>query len=481
MKAPTIAELSESQRQDAHKKYQLIEPYLNGSTKLNDLAKNKNIPLRTLNFWLKKYRQEGLHGLARKSRQDKGNTRKCDQNLREVIEGLYFKNPTMSSKNIYIMLEKYCSKNNSKLPSYRTLCRIIDNIPDDIALLNAKGSKIYKQAYDLLHRWSATYPNELWQADHVLIDIEIETRKGILQRPWLTVIMDDFSRGVCGYELSLLSPSSQKTALCLRHAIWRKQDQQWQIFGIPDNLYTDHGSDFTSHHIEQVCIDLKIQLTFSTVGCPRGRGKIERFFRTLNQKLVSSHEMLSTGKLTLEKLNVIIYEFILDYNQQIHSETGYSPIARWQNNGFIPRVADSLDMLDLLLFTEVKPRKVQRDGIKFEGLRYINIALAEYIGESVMIRYNPSDITAIRIYYKDKFLCQAICNDLATEQVSLKDIQKARNTRRNELKKTIKNRKSLVDAVIEASSQKQIEAIPSKDLSGNLSSPPKKIKVYKNE
>lgn len=484
MKTTSIAELTESQRQNAHKKYHLIEPYLNGTFNLNDIAKNKNIPIRTLNLWLKKYRQNGLLGLARKPRQDRGNTRKCGQDLVEVIEGLYLKNPTLSRKNLHIMLAKYGSKHNIDLPSYRTLCRIIDSIPDDMVLLNLKGSKTYKQTYDLPHRWSATYPNELWQADHVLIDVEIETSQAVFQRPWLTVIMDDFSRGVCGYELSLLSPSAQKTSLCFRYAIWRKSDQKWIIFGIPDNLYTDHGSDFTSHHIEQVCIDLKIKLTYSMVGCPRGRGKIERFFRTLNQKVISVNKALSSKhKLTLNQLNTVIYDFIIAYNSEAHSETGCIPVERWQKNGFIPRMAESLETLDLLLFTEIKPRKIQRDGIKFQGLRYIDITLAEYVGEYVIIRYDPSDITSIRVYHKDKFLCQAICNDLATEQVSLKDVQKARNARRNELKKAIKHRKSLIDAVIEASAQKQTPS----DKAENFSEKPvtqkktTKIKLYRNE
>lgn len=270
----------------------------------------------------------------------------------------------------------------------------------------------------------------------------------------------------------------------MRHVIWRKSDQKWIIFGIPDNLYTDHGSDFTSHHIEQICIDLKIKLTFSTVGCPRGRGKIERFFRTLNQKTISVNQSLSPDhRLTLNQLNNIIYNFIKTYNNEIHSETGYKPAELWQRSGFIPRMAESLEALDLLLFTEIKPRKIQRDGIRFQGLRYIDITLAEYVGEYVIVRYNPSDITSIRIYHKDKFLCQAICSDLATEQISLKDVQKARNARRNELKKTIKHRKSLIDAVIEASAQNQKLS----DNNENFSEKPVthkktvKIKLYKNE
>ena len=61
----------------------------------------------------------------------------------------------------------------------------------------------------------------------------------------------------------------------------------WHICGIPEILYTDHGSDFTSQHIEQVAVDLKIRLIFSTAGKPRGRGKIERFFETLTQVFLS--------------------------------------------------------------------------------------------------------------------------------------------------------------------------------------------------
>jgi transposase InsO family protein len=69
----------------------------------------------------------------------------------------------------------------------------------------------------------------------------------------------------------------------LRQGIWRKGDPHWQIWGIPDVLYTDNGSDFRSKHLEQVAADLKMRLVFSTPGQPQGRGRIERFFRTVNE------------------------------------------------------------------------------------------------------------------------------------------------------------------------------------------------------
>src|SRR2546428_14138847 len=81
--------------------------------------------------------------------------------------------------------------------------------------------------------------------------------------------------------LSFEAPSTLSTALALRQGIWRKDETRWSVCGNPDVLYTDHGSDFTSHHLEQVGADLKIRLVFSMQGKPRGRGKIERFFSTV--------------------------------------------------------------------------------------------------------------------------------------------------------------------------------------------------------
>lgn len=102
-----------------------------------------------------------------------------------------------------------------------------------------------------------------------------------MDKPWLTVILDDYSRAVAGYFLSFEAPSGLHTSLALRQAIWRKEGPRWTVCGITEVLYPDNGSDFTSRHLEQVGADLKIRLVFSIPGKPRGRGRIERFFRTL--------------------------------------------------------------------------------------------------------------------------------------------------------------------------------------------------------
>ena len=126
----------------------------------------------------------------------------------------------------------------------------------------------------------------MWQADHSKLPILLLDAAGKPAKPWLTVIEDDYSRMIASYRLSFHESSALTTALALRQAIWRKSDPHWHICGIPSTFYTDHGPDFTSKHLEQVADDLDMVLIFSEKGEPRGRGKVERFFRSVEQLLL---------------------------------------------------------------------------------------------------------------------------------------------------------------------------------------------------
>jgi putative transposase len=126
----------------------------------------------------------------------------------------------------------------------------------------------------------------MWQADHCELPILLLDEAGTPDKPHLTAIEDDYSRLIVGYRLSFQEATALTTALTLRTAIWRKDDPRWHACGIPTVFYSDHGSDFTSKHLEQVAADLPMELIFSQVSIPRGRGKIERFFRSVDQLLL---------------------------------------------------------------------------------------------------------------------------------------------------------------------------------------------------
>jgi putative transposase len=481
---PSLQELKEPQRQLALDRYRLIEPFIKGMIPLTKLCEENNLLLRTARGWVCRYQKGGLAALARTPRNDQAKSRFFPLELRQLVEGLYLKSSHLSFANIYRQIKNHQESQQLPYPKYRTVCTILSHLPKSMTTLAHQGSKLYCQQFDLLCLHEARQSNELWQADHAQLDILLLNKKGKPQRPWLTIIFDDYSRCIAGYELSFLSPSAMKTALCLRMAIWRKKEPQWIICGIPSTLYTDHGSDFTSAHIEQVCIDLKINLIFSQIAQPRGRGKIERFFLTLNQKILCelpgyTKNKNKTPQWTLAELDRVLRQFIVEYNHSEHSQTQVSPALRWEQGGFLPHLPECIEQLDLLLFTLVKPRQILRDGIRFQGLRYLDPVLADYVGESVIIRYDPADVTAIRVFYHGHFLCQPVCQELSHQTVGLKEIQAARRAKKQALQSEINQRLSLVDAILNTQGKFSHPSTKREDLP--LPIKPNGLKLYESD
>nr|WP_322791113.1 Mu transposase C-terminal domain-containing protein [Mesorhizobium tianshanense] len=273
----------------------------------------------------------------------------------------------------------------------------------------------------------------MWQADHTVLDVLVLDGDGNPVRPWLTVILDDHSRAIASYFISLDAPSVLNTALALRQGIWRKSNPDWIVSGVPEQLYVDNGSDFISEHIEQACISLKIRLIHSLPGRPRGRGKIERLFRTINDMFLPElpghlikGKMLSAPTLSLGELRIRFEAFVCGiYHPRPHGSTGEAPIARWQKGGFLPTMPDSLEQLDMLLVHVPKPRKVLRDGIRLAGQRYVEPTLAAFVGEKVEVLYDPRDLTEIHVYHEGKFICRALSPEHLSG-ASLREIQRAR-------------------------------------------------------
>ena len=318
--------------------------------------------------------------------------------------------------------------------------------------LALEGSAAYRDRFELIHRHRAERPNALWQADHTRLDVLVIDADGKPARPWLTTVIDDHSRAVAGYTVFLGAPSAMQTALGLRQAIWRKADPDWPLCGLPDVLHVDHGSDFTSAHLEHVAADLRFQLVFSGVARPQGRGKVERLFGTLNTELLTelpghliNGRPTSPPRLSLAELDAAIGAFLVGtYNQRVHAQIREAPRQAWLGAGWLPRMPDSLDALDELLIMVAKPRMVRRDGIRFQGLRYTDPVLAAHVGESVTIRYDPRDLAEIRVFHHGRFLCRAVDPEHAGHTVTLKDIQTARQARRRSLREEINQRLSRV-------------------------------------
>lgn len=439
--------LAASRIEEAMARCAVLKRHLEDGVPLSRAAADADISTRTAERWLARYLDGGLVGLARSARSDSG-LRKLSAEIVDLIEGMALQKPRPSTATLHRRIVTVARQQGWSPPSYSSIHSIVAALDPALVTLAHEGHAAYRNRFEMAYRHRAERPNAIWQADHTEFDILILDSNGAPVRPWLTTVIDDHSRAVAGYMVFLGAPSSLQTSLALRQAIWRKLDPQWPVSGIPDALYVDHGSDFISTHLDQVAADLHFQIVYSAVGRPQGRGKVERLFGTLNTELLPElpghligGKPATPPKLSLSDLDAAVVAFIVGtYNTRVHSETGTTPIQAWVGNGWLPRMPDSLEDLDMLLVMVAKSRVIHRDGIHFQGLRYLAPTLAAYVGEPITIRYDPRDLAEIRVFHRNHFLCRAVSPEHEAETVTLKDIQTARTNHRRSLRSQINER-----------------------------------------
>ncbi|WP_286738049.1 Mu transposase C-terminal domain-containing protein [Kocuria sp. UBA1838] len=432
---------------DGAARWRILRLHVEDGIALTALARETGIGLRTLERWHARYRIDGYAGLSTGQRSDAG-THHLPAELVRLIEGLALSKPRPAIATLHRRVTRICGTRGWPVPSYGVVRSIVAALDPGMVTLALEGAGSYRDKYELVLRRQAEHPNAMWQSDHTLLDILVVGTDGKPARPWLTAIIDDCSRAMCG---------------------------------LPDVLYVDHGSDFISHHLTRTTVDLHIRLIHSTVARPQGRGKIERFFGTVNTELladlpgyITEDHLAPTPKLSLAELDSALEGFVATYNDRSHSELDTSPRSAWIAEGWLPRMPESLEDLDGLLLTVAQSRVVQRDGIRFQGLRYVSPTLAGYVGRPVVIRYDPRDITEIRVFDHDEFLCKAVNQEHQAQKIGLKEIQAARNARRRALRQGINERIAVVAA-------HTTEAPPTAEPPAPAPAPRRKLKVYRED
>ncbi|MEU7766141.1 Mu transposase C-terminal domain-containing protein [Nocardia sp. NPDC049190] len=437
--------LTEADRRQAMRRFEVLRPHLEDDVPLTSTAAETGVSLQTAQRWPHRYRTGRLAALAPARRKSTG--RRTDPELVRLIEGMALRRPRPSLAVITRRAARVAAEQGWVPVSYTTVRSIVTALDPAMLTLAHEGAAVFRDTYELVYRRRAERPNVMWQADHTQLDILV-VEGGKHRRPWLTVVLDDCSRAVPGYTVNLGAPSALNTSLALRQAIWTKSDPGWPMCGIPEILYVDHGSDFISDHLAQVAADLKFAIVHSTVARPQGRGKVERLFGSINTELLTEvpchllgGKPVTAPALSLRQFDEAIGRYITGvYHPRVHSEIGVSPQQAWVADGWLPRMPEDLEQRDLLLVTVATPRVVHRDGIHFQGLRYLHPTLAAYVREPVTVRYDPRDITEIRVFHKIRFLCKAVSPDHAGDTIGLKDIQAARRAYRRRLREQINER-----------------------------------------
>ncbi|RYF02646.1 MAG: hypothetical protein EOO40_13075, partial [Deltaproteobacteria bacterium] len=148
----------------------------------------------------------------RRSRSDRGR-RHFPPQLTSLIEGLALQKPRRSAAAIHRLARETAQQQGWPEPSYATVHSVVAALDPAMVVLALEGAKAHAQRYDLLHRREADQPNQIWQADHTELDILVLGVDGAQVRPWLTVIIDDHSRAIAAYQLTVSPPNALQTAL----------------------------------------------------------------------------------------------------------------------------------------------------------------------------------------------------------------------------------------------------------------------------
>ncbi len=295
-----------------------------------------SISRSTILDWIKKYRESGhkLTSLYPKKRSDAGKSRSIDDETASSIIQIKKEKPSITT-------EALITETANKIPGL-----ITEDLPhSNVYRLLKSQNMIGKTARSPKDRrkFEAENPNDLWQSD-VMHGPKV-LYKGKHRKSYLIAIIDDHSRiipNACFY-------FSENLATYLKFL-----EGAFLTRGLPRKLYVDNGAAFKSHHLKYVAASLEIALIRAKPYQPQGKGKIERWFKTVRSSFLPTF----SGS-TIEEINKALQFWINSkYHRKKHSSTGQKPIERFASNMECIRVAPS-NLTDY--FRKTLRRKVGKD------------------------------------------------------------------------------------------------------------------------
>lgn len=233
-------------------------------------------------------------------------------------------------------------------------------------------------------RYEAELPNDIWQAD-CLHGPKVEA-DGRQRKSYLFAFIDDMSR---------LIPHAQ---FYHRENIESFLDSLRKAFnkrGLPRKLYVDNGPSFRSQHLSHIAASLGIALIHSKPYQPEGRGKIERWFKTVRMQFLPTVPAAAS----LTELNGRLSQWIdTEYHKREHSSTKMPPLKRYIDHIHLIREAPR-DMENY--FRKRVNRKVDKDrSISLIGRLYE--APVGLIGRTVSLYYHEHDPVRVEVFHNSK-------------------------------------------------------------------------------
>lgn len=365
-------------------RYGIISEFLHGDSagitmheKLNAAAKRQwrhpkghlvALSADTLRHWIYRYRKAGIDGLRQQTRLDCGSS-SIPTIIRDKFQELREEHPQYTTQRLlHILSENGIWKGSecSRSAFYR------------YAKEHGLGRK--RIGAELMEQASAFAYQEfgqMWTADY-MHGPHIRTGKE-RRKTYLLAIIDDASRFVVHAQF-YLSEGVESLLDGLSTAVRR--------FGVPRRFYTDNGSAFRSDHLKVVAARLAMHLPHTPARRPQGRGKVERFFRTVRDQWLPKDDVVS-----LDSLNTKLNQWLQGHHNTVHSSLKESPLSRRLAIAKATREVPEVQNLERL-FRMHTTRLVNRNGtISLEGKMFdVQDAIP---GQKVSVCYLPWDLSEI--------------------------------------------------------------------------------------
>ena len=360
----------------------------------------------------------------------------------QAVEEVYAKTPRNTKQAVYDRVEKLVETRNRQLlnrlqlaaPSRATLYRYLSREHRYTTDTARSGKNLEKTKYrSQIGSVRKEKICQRWEIDHTPIDLLVYCEKSNLPmgKPWLTVIIDHFSRMVMGFYISFQHPSYDSIAQALLHAILPKEEFltrypdikcTWPAYGIPEEIFSDRGMDLMSDALENVGDELGILFTFCPAKQPQNKGVVERFNRTINYGLIhripgtvfgntqqrDGYESEKEAAIGFETLVHLVTKWIVEiYNQSPHKGIKNTPFNKW-SKGLTQTVIEYPESPEMLRIVvgNTDTRTLQHYGIELEGLKYNSQGLQDirrHLGHDtrveLKIKYFEEDAGYIYVFH----------------------------------------------------------------------------------
>jgi transposase InsO family protein len=340
-------------------------------------SERTSLSVDTLLDWALRYRRGGFPALAPQSRRDRGQSRVVAPQLAELIERLKRENPHRTGMTLLRELA-LVSGTDAPAISAATLYRF----------LKQRGLTTRQLLAAPAHKkFEAERSNQIWQSD-MLFGPYVQRPGGGRMQAFLYAILDDASR---------LIPHAQFYAHqgldafldCLRQAVAAR--------GLPTRLYVDNAKVFRSYQLARIAAAIGILITHTPPYQPEGRGKVERWFRSVREQFLANLDAQRT--LSLAELNQRLWLWIEQvYHRSQHSGLGTTPLLRWQRDIEHVRQLSPATDLPRLFFYRLN-RLVRRDSTFLLRAQFYE-APPQFAGQTIEVRFDPLDLSQVEIYFQ---------------------------------------------------------------------------------